>query len=63
MLQEIPLKERILRWKTLKMFFILLAIYIDRYLYGYLSLHIGDNGDSLEVFYLFSMFLKDKSFK
>ena len=63
MLQEIPLKERILRWKTLKMFFILLAIYIDRYLYGYLSLHIRDNGDSREVFCLFSMFLKDKSFK
>ena len=63
MLQEMPLKERILRWKTLKMFFILLAIFIDRYLYGYLSLQIGDNGDSLEVFCLFSMFLKDKSFK
>ena len=30
---------------------------------GYLSLHIGGNGDSVEVFCLFSMYLKDKAFK
>ena len=29
----------------------------------YLSLDIGDNEDSVEVFRLFSMYLKDKTFK
>ena len=38
-------------------------IFIDRYLSGYLSLHIRGNGDSLEVFRLFSVFLKDRAFK
>ena len=38
-------------------------MFIDRYLYGYLSLHIGGNGDLLDVFCLFSMLLKDKAFK
>ena len=38
-------------------------MFIDRYFYGYLSLHIGENGDSLEVLSLFSVFLKDKAFK
>ena len=28
--------------------------------FGYLSLHIGGNGDLAEVFRLFSMYLKDK---
>ena len=32
-------------------------------IYVYLSLHIAVNGDSLEVFRLFTMFLKDKAFK
>ena len=31
--------------------------------FGYLSLHIGGNGDSVKVFRLFSMYLKDKAFK
>ena len=31
--------------------------------FEYLSLHIGGNGDSVEVFRLFSMYLKDKAFK
>ena len=31
--------------------------------FGYLSLHIGVNGDSVKVFRLFSMYLKDKTFK
>ena len=31
--------------------------------FGYLLLHIGGNGDSVEVFRLFSMYLKDKPFK
>ena len=31
--------------------------------FGYLSLHIGVNGDSVKVFRLFSMYLKDKAFK
>ena len=31
--------------------------------FGYLSLHIGGNGDSVKVFRLFSMYLKDKTFK
>ena len=31
--------------------------------FGYLSLHIGGNGDSVEVFRLFSIYLKDKTFK
>ena len=31
--------------------------------FEYLSLHIGGNGDSVEVFRLFSMHLKDKAFK
>ena len=31
--------------------------------FGYLSLHIGGNGDSVDVFRLFSMYLKDKAFK
>ena len=38
-------------------------MFIDRYFYWYLSLHIGENGDSIEVLSLFSMFLKDKAFK
>ena len=29
--------------------------------FGYLSLHIGGNGDSVVVFRLFSMYLKDKA--
>ena len=31
--------------------------------FGYLLLHIGGNGASVEVFCLFSMYLKDKAFK
>ena len=31
--------------------------------FGYLSLHIGGNGGSVEVFRLFSMYLKYKAFK
>ena len=31
--------------------------------FGYLSLHIGGNGASVEVFRLFSMYLKDKAFE
>ena len=31
--------------------------------FGYLSLNIGGNGASVEVFCLFSMYLKDKAFK
>ena len=31
--------------------------------FGYLSLYIGGNGDSVKVFRLFSMYLKDKAFK
>ena len=31
--------------------------------FGYLSLHIGGNGASVEVFHLFSMYLKNKAFK
>ena len=31
--------------------------------FGYLTLHIGGNGDSVEVFRIFSMYLKDKAFK
>ena len=31
--------------------------------FGYLSLHIRGNGASVEVFPLFSMYLKDKAFK
>ena len=31
--------------------------------FAYLLLHIGSNGDSVEVFRLFSMYLKDKPFK
>ena len=31
--------------------------------FGYLSLHIGGNGASVEVFLLFSSYLKDKAFK
>ena len=31
--------------------------------FGYLLLHIESNGDSVEVFRLFSMYLKDKAFK
>ena len=31
--------------------------------FGYLLLHIRNNGDSVEVFRLFSMYLKDKAFK
>ena len=31
--------------------------------FGYLSLHIGGNGDSVKVFRLFSMYLRDKVFK
>ena len=31
--------------------------------FGYFSLHIGGNGNSVEVFRLFSMYLKDKVFK
>ena len=31
--------------------------------FGYLSLHMGGNGDSVQVFRLFSMYLKDKTFK
>ena len=31
--------------------------------FGYLSLRIGGNGDSVEVFRLFSIYLKDKTFK
>ena len=31
--------------------------------FRYLSLHIGGNGDSVEVFCLFSMYLNDKAFK
>ena len=38
-------------------------IFIDRYLHGYLSLHIEGNVDLPEVFRLFYMFLKDKAFK
>ena len=30
---------------------------------GYLSLHIGGNGATVDVFRLFSMYLKDKAFK
>ena len=30
---------------------------------GYFLLHIGGNGNSVEVFRLFSMYLKDKVFK
>ena len=29
----------------------------------YFSLHMGGNGNSVEVFRLFSMYLKDKAFK
>ena len=32
-------------------------------IYRYLSLHIRGNGDSVEVFRLFSMYLNDKAFK
>ena len=31
--------------------------------FRYFSLHIGGNGNSVEVFCLFSMYLKDKAFK
>ena len=31
--------------------------------FWYLSLHSGGNGDSVEVFRLFSIYLKDKTFK
>ena len=31
--------------------------------FGYLSLHIGGNADTVKVFRLFSMYLKDKAFK
>ena len=31
--------------------------------FGYLSLHIGGNGDSVEVLRRFSMYLKAKAFK
>ena len=31
--------------------------------FGYLSKHIGGNGASVEVFRLFSMYLRDKAFK
>ena len=31
--------------------------------FGYLSLHIGGNWDSVKVFRLFSIYLKDKTFK
>ena len=31
--------------------------------FWYLSLHIGVDGDSVEVFCLFFMYLKDKAFK
>ena len=31
--------------------------------FGYLSLHIGGNGDQVEVFRLFSIYLKNKVFK
>ena len=31
--------------------------------FGYLSLHIRDKGDSVEVFRLFSVYLKNKAFK
>ena len=31
--------------------------------FGYSLLHIGGNGDSVEVFCLFSMYLKNKTFK
>ena len=31
--------------------------------FGYFSLHIGGNGNSVEVFSLFSMHLKGKAFK
>ena len=38
-------------------------VFTARCLYGYLSLHIGGNENSVEVFRLFSMYLKDKAFK
>ena len=31
--------------------------------FGYVSLYIGGNGDLVEVFCHFSMYLKDKAFK
>ena len=31
--------------------------------FGYLSLHIGGNGASVEVFRLFSLYLKNKAFR
>ena len=31
--------------------------------FGYLLLHIGGHGDSVQVFRLFSMYLRDKAFK
>ena len=31
--------------------------------FGYLSMHIGGNGNSVEVFCLSSIYLKDKAFK
>ena len=31
--------------------------------FGYLSLHIRGNGDSVEVFRIFSMYLNHKAFK
>ena len=51
-LQKMPLKERTLIWKTLKLLYSFQQ-------FGYLSLHIGDNGDSVEVLRLFSMYRND----
>ena len=75
-MQEIPLKENFIMKNTEIAFYsfklylyiyiyiyIFYTIFIDGYLYGYLALHIEGNGDSLEVFRLFSMFPKDKAFK
>ena len=31
--------------------------------FGYFPLHIGGNGNSVEVFHLFPMYLKDEVFK
>ena len=46
--------------KNTEMLFLLLN---NLDIYRYLSLHIRGNGDSVEVFRLFSMYLNDKAFK
>ena len=39
-----------------------IAFYLFK-LFGYSSLHIGGNGHSIQLFHLFSMYIKEKSFK